>query len=99
MFGNFNCMYKVFTVSYKDIREQYGMDAITRICILESGIKLFCVGKFNSFFLFPIYSLMGEGNHVFDLIYTLSLSNLGEGNSRTITMMVVAYMLFELQCT
>ena len=87
-------MYKVFKVSDEDIREHCGMDAITTIRVLESGVKLSLVGIFNSFFLFPIYSSMGEGNHVLDSMYTLSLSNLGEGSKGTMATTFSAYTLF-----
>jgi hypothetical protein len=93
-FGGFSWMYKVFTVSYDDIREQCGMDAMTTIRVLESGVKLSLVGIFNSFFLFPIYSSMGESNNDSDPMYTLSLSNLSVGSTGTIATTVAAYTLF-----
>lgn len=93
-FGALSWMYKVFKVSDEDIREQCGMDAITTIRVLESGVKLSLVGIFNSFFLFPIYSSMGEGIHILDSMYTLSLSNLGEGSKGTLATTFSAYTLF-----
>jgi hypothetical protein len=93
-FGGLSWIHKVFKVSDEDIREHCGMDALTTIRVLESGVKLSLVGIFNSFFLFPIYSSMGEGNHVSDSMYTLSLSNLGEGSNGTVATTFSAYTLF-----
>ena len=93
-FGGLSWIHKVFKVSDEDIREHCGMDALTTIRVLESGVKLSLVGIFNSVFLFPIYSSMGEGNHVSDSMYTLSLSNLGEGSNGTVATTFSAYTLF-----
>jgi len=96
-FGRISWMWKVFTVSYDDIRDQCGMDAMTTVRLLEFGVKLSLVGVFNSIFLLPIYGLMGDvvaNEGVSDPIKEVSLSNLGQGSNFAIVTTFSAYILF-----
>ena len=95
-FGKFNWTYKLFTcISYTDIRDQCGMDAVTTIRLLEYGVKLSLVGIFNSFFLLPIYKLSGDmvANEN-DPVKEVSLSNLGQGSDATLSTTLAAYIFF-----
>lgn len=52
--GWFNWIYKIFQHSDEEIFENCGMTAIIYLRFLRIGVKLSCVGIFNSFFLFPV---------------------------------------------
>lgn len=92
-FGPISWMWKVFDVDYDEIREQCGMDAASTVRILEMGVKLSLVGVFNSLFLAPVYSLMGNAVSG-DLVKGVSLSNLRQGQHAAIAATVAAYVFF-----
>lgn len=93
-FGIISWLWKVLGISDADIREQCGMDALTTIRVLESGVKLSLVGVFNSIFLFPIYSTLGKGSRPKDPMYSLSLSDMGKNNDGVYATTFAAYTLF-----
>jgi len=47
-YGIISWIYKIYDVSYDDICDQCGVDAVTTIRLLEMGVKLSLVGVFNS---------------------------------------------------
>jgi hypothetical protein len=91
-FGTISWVWKVFSVSYEDLAEYCGMDAVTTIRLLEYGVKLSLVGVFNSMFLFPIYALMGSHNS--DPVEGISIGNLGQGSNGAYATTIAAYILF-----
>jgi hypothetical protein len=91
-FGSISWMWKVFSISYEDLAEQCGMDAMTTIRLLEFGVKLSLVGVFNSMYLFPIYALMGS--HDSDPVKGISLGNVGQGSNGAYATTFSAYILF-----
>ena len=93
-FGSISWLWKIFSISDNDIREQCGMDALTTIRVMQSGVKLSLVGVLNSVFLFPVYSYMGNGSRPNDPMYSLSLSDMGRNNSGVYATIVAAYFLF-----
>ena len=93
-FGSISWVWKVFNITDDDMREQCGMDALAAIRVMQTGVKLSLVGVFNSIFLFPIYSMFGNGSQPDDLIYSLSLSDMGRNNSGVYATIVAAYFLF-----
>jgi hypothetical protein len=93
-FGSISWLWKVFDITDENIREQCGMDALAAIRVLQTGVKLSLVGVFNSIFLFPIYSMLGNGSRPNDLMYSLSLSDMGKNNSGVYATAVAAYILF-----
>ena len=93
-FGSISWVWKVFNITDDDMREQCGMDALAAIRVMQTGVKLSLVGVFNSIFLFPIYSMFGNGSRPDDLIYSLSLSDMGRNNSGVYATIVAAYFLF-----
>lgn len=107
-YGHVSWMWKVFTqFSYEMIADQCGMDAVTTIRLLEFGVKLSAVGIFNSIYLMPIYSSMGNMTSVtnlasdyqnitqaYDPVVAVSLSNLPQGSSAAYATTFSAYIFF-----
>ena len=91
-FGVISWIWRVFHVTYDELAEHCGMDAMTTIRLLEFGVKLSLVGVFNSMYLFPIYSLMGS--HDSDPIKAISLGNLSQGSSGAYATTFSAYVMF-----
>ena len=82
----------MFDVTYDELAEHSGMDAMTTVRLLEFGVKLSIVGVMNSVYLFPIYALMGS--HDSDPIKAISLGNLGQESSGAYATTFSAYVLF-----
>ena len=91
-FGAISWIWKVFSVSYEELAEHCGMDAMATIRLLEFGVKVSLVGVLNSVFLFPIYSLMGNSDT--DPVTANSLGNLGQGSNGAYATTLAAYILF-----
>lgn len=107
-YGHVLWIWKVFTqFSYEMIADQCGMDAVTTIRLLEFGVKLSAVGIFNSIYLMPIYSSMGnmtsatsltsDYNNItqaYDPVVAVSLSNLPQGSNAAYATTFSAYIFF-----
>ncbi|KAL7535283.1 hypothetical protein ACHAWF_005124 [Thalassiosira exigua] len=94
-FGRVSWMWRVFGVSYDDIREQCGMDAVTTVRLLEFGVKLSLVCMFNSIFLFPIYASMGNMIQS-DPVMKLGIGNLPSHSHGSLATTFAAYIFFGL---
>jgi hypothetical protein len=107
-YGHVTWIWKVFTqFSYEMIADQCGMDAVTTIRLLEFGVKLSAVGIFNSIYLMPIYSSMGNMTaatsmtsdyqnikQANDPVVAVSLSNLPQGSNAAYATTFSAYIFF-----
>lgn len=65
-FGSVSWMWKVFSISDEDMFEHCGMDAAAFIRSLRFGMKVACVGMFNSIYLIPTYATSGDRNGATD---------------------------------
>jgi hypothetical protein len=109
-YGSFQWISKVFAFTDEEMFEHCGMSAIVYLRFLRLGIKLSCVGIFNSFFLIPA-NLHGcnidppalvnddEGRQptcldLSDRVEQISLSHVSPGSPNVWATVVAAYIIF-----
>ena len=90
---------KVFTYSDDQIFENCGMSAVIYIRFLRMGMKIACVGIFNSIFLIPV-SVYGckdktdACNSLADKLNEASVGNISAGNPSLLATVFAAYVIF-----
>jgi Calcium-dependent channel, 7TM region, putative phosphate/Late exocytosis, associated with Golgi transport/Cytosolic domain of 10TM putative phosphate transporter len=96
-FGFISWIWKVYSPTEEDILDQCGMDALCFLRVLRFGIKLSCVGIFNSIWLLPMYATAKtsrETVRIDDPVEEMTTSNLPSLSPRFIGTVLGAYIVF-----
>ena len=96
-FGFISWIWKVYPISDDEILKQCGLDALCFLRVLTLGLKISCIGIFNSMYLLPLYAnaeRSKETAEVIDFFSIMSASNVPSGNKRLLGTVIGAYILF-----
>ena len=90
-------IWRLYKISDDEILENCGMDALCFLRVLSFGLRVSCLGIFNSFWLFPLYKTapnVSETEHIEDRVEELTTSHVPSESRRFIATVVAAYIFF-----
>lgn len=96
-YGFISWMWEVYSPSDDEILDQCGMDALCFLRTIQFGLKVSCVGIFNSLWLLPMYATAEESSetsNVEDPVQQLTTSHLPSQSRRFIGTVIGAYIIF-----
>ena len=95
--GYLEWMWKVYWIPDDDFREQCGLDALCYLRALRFGVRVSCVGIFNSIWLLAVYGTSEESTEtkgITDKIVEVTVSNVPSGSYRFFGTVIASYIFF-----